>query len=107
VHGARGREKEPIMKVGQQLDEARRAVFVEAALRTTDEGIESRVKPEAVRAAVQKALKDGDLKLRTFSSGSVGAQLPIKVTVANEEGQEFDLRGQILLTIPETVIKKS
>ena len=49
--------------------------------------------------------KEGALALRVFSKGSVGAQVRVSLDVANEEGDEFSLSGQVLLTIPETVVK--
>lgn len=90
------------MKVGQQLDNARRDLYVAAAL---NEQGKSRVDESKIREALLAALTEGDLSLRTFKSGSVGIQVRVNVPVSNESDEEFDLRGQILLTIPETVVK--
>lgn len=94
------------MKVAQQLDEARRDVFKAAALKKKEDGTyESRVDKEAIKTAILAALESGDLTLRTFSTGSVGVQVSLRFGVQNDAGQEFDLRGNVMLTIPETVVK--
>ena len=90
------------MKVGLKLDNARRDVFTAAAL--NEQGA-SRVDAAKVREAIVAAITEGDLSLRVFGSGSVGTRVALKVTVANEAGEEFDLTGSVLLTIPETVVK--
>lgn len=79
-----------------------RQMYVDAAL--TSEG-KSRVDTSKVVAAVQAAIKKEGLDLRAFSSGSVGAQVRVKVEVQNDEGETLVLAGQVLLTIPETVDK--
>lgn len=95
------------MKVGQQLDEVRRDTFKAAALRKKEDGTyESRVDKEAIKKAILASLEKGDLTLRTFSTGSVGVQVSLMFGVSNEAGEEFDLRGNVMLTIPETVVKK-
>jgi hypothetical protein len=91
-------------KIGENFEAQRRQAFKDAAL---NESGESRVDSAVLQAAVVKALESNDFTLRTFKSGSIGAQARVKVTVTNDEGQEFDLTGQVLLTIPETVVKAS
>lgn len=83
-----------------------RQMYVDAAL--SEDG-KSRVEASQIRDAIAKALADPktDLSLRSFSSGSVGAQVRVKVPVKNDAGDEFVLTGQVLLTIPETVVKKA
>ena len=94
------------MKVGQQLDNARRDMFAAAAFETNEDGtLSSRVDATKIREAIVAAVTKGDFALRTFSSGSVGTRLALKVSVSNEAGEEFDLSGSVLLTIPETVVK--
>ena len=91
-------------KIGESFEAQRREAFKNAAL---NEAGESRVDSKVLQDAVVKALESGDFTLRTFKSGSVGAQARVKVTVTNDAGDEFDLTGQVLLTIPETVVKAS
>jgi len=92
------------MKLGQNFAAQVRETFVQAAL--TEDGA-SRVDSSSVREAITKAVTESDLSLRSFKSGSVGVQVVLKgITVTNDAGEEFDLRGQILLTIPETVPAK-
>lgn len=94
-------------RIGQNMDEQRRDLFKAAALKKSDDGtLVSRVDEATIRAALITALsKEGALALRVFSKGSVGAQVRVSLDVANEEGDEFSLSGQVLLTIPETVVK--
>jgi hypothetical protein len=87
------------MKVRAQLDNAKREMFTQAAMTETGE---SRVDPQVVKEAVEAVIAEGDFSLHTFQSGTVGVRLRIKVAVSNEAGEEFDLTGSILLTIPET-----